>query len=63
MRIPDKLDIGRVDSISAEAVEKFKALSPGTLGEAAAIPGITHADIFALYTAIKRQNVSRETIL
>jgi len=63
MRIPDKLDIGRVDSISAEAVEKFKALSPCTLGEAAAIPGITHADIFALYTAIKRQNVSRETIL
>ncbi len=63
IRIPERFDFNKVHSLSTEALEKLNARRPVTLAEASEIPGITPADIFTLFAAIRKSNVSRETII
>jgi len=42
-RIPSDLDFRKVDSLTAEVVEKLSRVRPTTLGQASRIPGITPA--------------------
>jgi tRNA uridine 5-carboxymethylaminomethyl modification enzyme len=46
--IPDGLDYGRVAGLRAESRQKLTAVRPVSLGQAARISGITHADITIL---------------
>lgn len=61
-KIPEGIDYRSVDSLTSEAREKLSARRPSTLGEAAEIPGISPASVFSIYIALKKGNVSRETI-
>lgn len=54
LRIPDGLDYGSVNGLSAEASEKLNRVSPVTLGQASRIPGVNNTDIQLLQIAIER---------
>ena len=70
MRIPPKLDFGRIPGLSREAVERLQKSGPATLGEARRLSGMTpaSAETLAKYLelrkrrlACKRGNVPRGT--
>ncbi|WP_412027386.1 tRNA uridine-5-carboxymethylaminomethyl(34) synthesis enzyme MnmG [Deinococcus yunweiensis] len=50
-----------VAGLSLEAREKLQRHAPGTLAQAARVPGVRHADVSALLVHLKRRDVSRET--
>jgi len=46
--IPTDIDYGAIGTLSREAREKLSAIQPQNLGQAARIPGVSHADVTAL---------------
>ena len=46
--IPADVDYGSIGTLSREAREKLSAIQPLNLGQAARIPGVSHADVTAL---------------
>ena len=52
MRIPPHTDFSKMAELRAEAREKLTAFSPDTLGQAGRIPGISPADILALWVYV-----------
>lgn len=46
--IPTDLDFARVHSLSTEAIQKMRKLSPKTVAEASRIPGVRDSDLTAL---------------
>jgi len=63
-RIPEGIDYETVPSMRLEARQKFREYSPGTLGQASRISGITPADISVLAVWIRKitsgQGVTRD---
>ena len=53
MIIPENFDYDKVDGISAESREKFKAIRPHSIGQAGRISGVRVSDIAILSVAIK----------
>lgn len=53
-RIPARLDYAAVGGLSAEVREKLTAIRPGSLGQAARIPGVTPAALSVLAVHLKR---------
>ncbi|HSP41951.1 MAG TPA: tRNA uridine-5-carboxymethylaminomethyl(34) synthesis enzyme MnmG [Luteolibacter sp.] len=58
-RIPENLDFTSIRGLKKEAQLRFSEIRPGTLGQAARIPGITPADVAML--AIWLEKTERET--
>ena len=56
MIIPEDFDYDKVDGISAESREKFKAVRPHSIGQAGRISGVRVSDIAILSVAIKGRN-------
>ena len=56
MIIPENFDYDKVDGISAESREKFKAIRPHSIGQAGRISGVRVSDIAILSVAIKGRN-------
>ena len=56
MIIPENFDYDKVDGISAESREKFKAIRPHGIGQAGRISGVRVSDIAILSVAIKGRN-------
>ena len=56
MIIPENFDYDKVDGISAESREKFKAIRPHSIGQAGRISGVRVSDIAILSVAIKGKN-------
>ena len=56
MIIPENFDYDKVDGISAESREKFKAIRPHSIGQAGRISGVRVSDIAILSIAIKGRN-------
>ena len=54
--IPENFDYDKVDGISAESREKFKAIRPHSIGQAGRISGVRVSDIAILSVAIKGRN-------
>ncbi|MFL5347520.1 MAG: tRNA uridine-5-carboxymethylaminomethyl(34) synthesis enzyme MnmG [Hyalangium sp.] len=54
-RIPAGFRFNEVRGLSAEAVEKFTAHRPGTVGQARRIPGLTQAALSLLLVALKKE--------
>lgn len=54
VEIPPWLDIEQIPSLGREAREKIGKIRPGSLGQAARIPGMSPADISLLSIAIRR---------
>ncbi len=54
MKIPPDFDYDKVPSLRGEAKEKFRAVSPGTIGQASRISGISQPDLSLLLIALKR---------
>lgn len=57
-QLPNTLNYHDVIGLSSEAREKLLKIKPGTLGQAARIPGITPADISLLLVHIKKKKAS-----
>ncbi|MFQ5669278.1 MAG: tRNA uridine-5-carboxymethylaminomethyl(34) synthesis enzyme MnmG [Acidobacteriota bacterium] len=57
-RIPAGFDYERVGGLSREVVEKFQAIRPRSLGQAARISGVTPAALAALRVALRRRKES-----
>ena len=53
---PENFDYDKVDGISAESREKFKAIRPHSIGQAGRISGVRVSDIAILSVAIKGRN-------
>ncbi len=53
--LPDDLDYAEVRGLSAEVCEKLAKARPGTLGQAARLPGITPAAISLLMVHLKKR--------
>ncbi|MFQ5689011.1 MAG: tRNA uridine-5-carboxymethylaminomethyl(34) synthesis enzyme MnmG [Gemmatimonadota bacterium] len=68
-RLPDRIPYLRLESLSVEARQKLDEVRPGTLGQAARIPGVSPADLQNLLVELRklevrdaaRAPVSRET--
>jgi tRNA uridine 5-carboxymethylaminomethyl modification enzyme len=60
-RIPEWIDYRRVSGLSTEARERLSSIRPGSLGQAARMPGITPAAISLLAVHLKaaREGTSR----
>ncbi len=58
--VPDGFDYAVVGGLSKEVVEKLTRVRPGTLGQAARIPGITPAAITAIMIHIGRDTTSTQ---
>ena len=56
MIIPENFDYDKVDGISAESREKFKAIRPHSIGQAGRISGVRVSDIAILSVAITGRN-------
>ena len=54
--LPPDFDFDRVRGLSAEVREKLERVRPGTLGQAARIPGVTPAALSLLLIHLKRQS-------
>jgi len=57
-RIPPDLDYRKVDSLTAEVVEKLSHVRPVTLGQASRIPGITPAALANLMIHLGKKRVT-----
>lgn len=55
-RLPDDIDYARISGLSHEVCEKLTRIKPGSLGQAARIPGITPAAISLLSFYIKKKS-------
>ena len=58
--IPAGFRFAEVRGLSSEAVEKFTAHQPGTVGQARRIPGMTPAALSLLLVALKKERSVRE---
>lgn len=56
-RLPDDLDYGNIKGLSAEVCQKLSQQKPGTLGQAARIPGVTPAAISLLLVYLKKRSI------
>ncbi len=56
--IPDYLDYERIKGLSAEVRQKFTAIRPVTVGQAARIPGVTPVAISLLLLHLKKHKIS-----
>jgi tRNA uridine 5-carboxymethylaminomethyl modification enzyme len=54
VRIPERLDFSKIETISTESRERLTRHRPDTLGQAARIPGIRAADITALIVELSK---------
>ena len=54
LALPSALDYAGIGGLSGEAVEKLDRARPGTIGQAARIPGITPAAVTALLRHVRR---------
>ncbi len=59
--IPDDLDYAAIRGLSNEVRQKFLAVRPGTVGQAARIAGVTPAAISLLLVHLRRQGCLRDT--
>jgi tRNA uridine 5-carboxymethylaminomethyl modification enzyme len=57
--IPPGFQFAQVRGLSCEAVEKFTAHRPGTVGQARRIPGLTPAALSLLLVALKKERPAR----
>ncbi|NQI77296.1 tRNA uridine-5-carboxymethylaminomethyl(34) synthesis enzyme MnmG [Streptococcus suis] len=57
-RIPADIDWDDIDSIATEARQKFKLISPETIGQASRIPGVNPADISILMVYLEGRSRS-----
>ena len=48
VKIPVDLEYDKLNSLSAEAVEKLAAISPKTIGQASRISGVSASDVSVL---------------
>lgn len=60
LRIPQGFSFEGVSGLSAEAVEKLRAVKPLTLGQAARVPGVRKSDAALLYVALSRKPAREE---
>jgi tRNA uridine 5-carboxymethylaminomethyl modification enzyme len=58
-RLPEDTDYDAIPSLLTEARQKFKAVRPQSLGQAARIPGVTPADVGVLMVHLERLRRSR----
>jgi len=56
VRIPDKFDYTKVQSISTEVREKLSAIKPASIGQAARIQGVTPAAIAVLQIYLRKNH-------
>jgi len=56
LRLPERIDYGKVSGLSNEVSEKLKRQQPETLGQASRIPGITPAAISLLLVYLKKKS-------
>lgn len=54
LMIPDNFDYGKIVSLSAEALQKFKKIKPRTLGQASRISGVNPSDVQILMVYMGR---------
>ncbi len=54
LSIPAKFEYSHLSAISSEGREKLNRIRPGSIGQAARIPGVTHSDISALLVYLHR---------
>ncbi|MBN2860264.1 MAG: tRNA uridine-5-carboxymethylaminomethyl(34) synthesis enzyme MnmG [Sphaerochaetaceae bacterium] len=54
IEIPDQFDYDRIEGLSAEAREKFKAIRPKNLGQAGRISGVRNSDMAILMVVLTR---------
>ena len=54
-RIPDGLNFAEIPALSTETRQKLSKVRPSTLGQAARISGVTHADISILYIWLSKR--------
>lgn len=57
-RIPADIDWDDIDSIATEARQKFKLISPETIGQASRISGVNPADISILMVYLEGRSRS-----
>ena len=55
LEIPVGMDFSSISGLSNEAIQKFGAVCPRTIGQAARIPGITQAAVSTLLIEVLRQ--------
>jgi tRNA uridine 5-carboxymethylaminomethyl modification enzyme len=55
-KIPTSINYDNVQGLSRELREKLKTIQPGSLGEAASIPGVTPAALNAIMVGISAAN-------
>jgi tRNA uridine 5-carboxymethylaminomethyl modification enzyme len=53
-RLPAGMDFSGIQGLRSEARERLARCQPATLGQAARLPGVTPADVFALMIAVER---------
>ena len=58
-RLPDDFNYASVRGLSTEVLQKLTAHRPGTIGQAARIPGMTPAAISLLLVHVKRGNLAK----
>jgi len=54
MIIPTSFDYDKVSALSNEALQKFKKIKPGTLGQASRISGVNPSDVQILMVFMGR---------
>jgi tRNA uridine 5-carboxymethylaminomethyl modification enzyme len=54
LKLPDDLSFGSVGGLSLEMIQRLEQARPGTLGQAARLPGITPAAVVALMRHVRR---------
>ena len=54
--IPEDFDFDKVDGLSSESREKFKAIRPHSIGQAGRISGVRVSDVAILSVAVKGRN-------
>lgn len=57
--IPEDVDYSSIEEISVEAREKLSKTKPRTLGQAMRIPGVSPADILALFYLLESKKLSK----
>ena len=58
-RLPESFDYGQVSGLSNEVRQKLAQVRPGTLGQAARIPGVTPAAISLLLVHLKKRSLRK----
>ena len=57
-QIPEDINYGNVQALSAEAGEKLERIRPRSLGQASRIPGVSPADISLLMVTLKKNQTA-----